>query len=176
MTKAETALGGEITQVTAYSKVYASADMANVIEEIDRDATPANRDQATSLAAVLIGKCRAHGLANGPIDGVDFKLYASGLGEAFMKFPASVGLQAIDGGTGLPSKSAFWPKPFDVVTFCDTIMAKRARAKVMAQRHMAEAQRREEERATPEIDYTARAAHVAATLAKARLRQMDGAA
>ena len=146
VTKAENLLGQEVRELTTHSKVYVEADMIAVIEAIDRDATPARFDQATSLAAVLIGKCRANGLANGPIEGLDFKVYTVGLGEAFLKFPASVGVQAVDGGTGIPSKSAFWPKPFDVVKFCEEVMLKRGRAKFMAQRHIDESNRRAAER------------------------------
>ncbi len=154
MIKAQNLLGGELHEITKHSKVYDAGDMAKVISEIDSDFAPSSRDETTTLAALLIGKYRMSGSPNGPVGEKDFKVYAVGLAEAFAKFPASVGLLAIDGGAGVPSKSPYWPKPFDIVEFCKDVMAKRMRAKVMAQRHIAEVKRRENEsREEAPIDY-----------------------
>ncbi len=179
MIRAQNLLGGELRDVTKSSKVYDAGDMARVIAKIDADATPATRDDTTSLAALLIGKYRMSGSPNGPIGEKDFKVYAVGLAEAFAKFPASVGLQAIDGGAGIPSKSPYWPKPFDIVYFCQDVMAKRARAKVMAQRHIAESKRRAEERrdqsSQAPIDWEHRKRRVEEIMKGFRAQTMDQA-
>ena len=145
MAKAEKSLGETLVEVTKYSKVYSSGDMMRVIALIEMDSDICTRDESTSLAAALISKCRANALAGGPFGESDFKLYAVGIAEAFRKFPASVGYQAVNGGTGLPATLAFWPRPFDIVTFCEQIIGRRRTAKAMAQRHLAEAKRRKEE-------------------------------
>ena len=179
LAKAEGKLGAELIEITQYSRIYNADDMRQIIAIIDANQLPASKDEATSLAAILIAKCRAHGLANGPIGDRDFKIYAVGLGEAFLKFPATIGQQAVNGGTGLPSTSAFWPKPFDVVQFCKNAMAMRSRAKVMAQRHITESKRRSDEdaerRRTPEKSVEERRAFVAKVMANSRLKSMSDA-
>lgn len=178
--KAQDLLGTELRDITAYSKVYASQDMAAVIAAIDADAAPCARGEAATLTAMLIGKSRMSGMPNGPIGDDDMKVYSLGLFEAFSKFPLTIGLQAIDGGTGIPAQTPFWPKPHDVVKFCQALMQKRATAKIMAQRHMTEAKRREAELAekqnTKPVDYEARRRRVAEILGPEKLQQMDDVA
>lgn len=179
ISKAQTVLGSEIIEVTKYSKLYDSADMRRVIDAIDEDAGPAGRDETTSLAAMLIGKYRMSGAPNGPVGEKDFKLYAIGLQEAFANFPASIGLQAVDGGTGVPSKSPYWPKPYDIVEFCKKIMDQRRCAKVNALRHIAESKRRaenrEDEKEESEEQWQARKARVAKMMQEfhAGIKQVD---
>lgn len=178
--KTQNILGNELREITKHSKVYDAGDMAAVIAAIEADAAPASRDESTTLAAILIGKCRMNGAANGPMSPRDFEVYALGLAEAFAKFPATVGLVAIDGGAGIPSQTPFWPKAFDIVKFCQALMQKRATAKIMAQRHMTEAKRREAELAEKQnaqpVDYEARRRRVAEMLGPAKLQQMDDVA
>ena len=148
-----TRLLGELYPVTAQTKLYISADMEKIIASIDADMTPANRDQAGTITAKLISSYRMSGVQGGPSSDTDFKQYTLRLFETYSQFPASIGWQSVDPGTGIPSKTPYWPKPFDIVQFCETVMAKRRFARVMAQRHITEskrrAQEREDERAPP---------------------------
>jgi hypothetical protein len=121
--------------------------MAKVISEIENDSRLANRDEVTALSAMFLAKAgvKNHGL--GSSDVRDFEVYVLGLAEAFSQFPASIGWEAIHGGRGVLAKLEYKPKPSDIVKFCAALMQKRATAKVMAQRHIAESKRRAQEHA-----------------------------
>lgn len=141
-----TRLLGELTPVNAQTRLYLAADMARVIATIDADMALATRDEAATITAKLISSYRMSGVQGGPLDESDFKQYTLRIFETYSKFPASIGWQSVEPSSGIPSKKCYWPKPFDVVEFCESIMAKRRTAKVMAQRHIAESKRRAAER------------------------------
>lgn len=82
-----------------------------------------------------------------PSTSKDFALYTLKLHEAFSQFSYAIGLAIVHGGTGLPAKNPYKPKPADVVAFGNAERDKLLNTKSMAQRHIAEARRRAEAKA-----------------------------
>jgi hypothetical protein len=145
MAKAERLLGN-LENVNSHTRLYDPVYMEKVIASIDGDMSLPDQNVATTITAKLISCYRMSGLQGGPINHSDFKQYTLRIFETYRMFPASIGWQSVEPSTGIPSKKSYWPKPFDVVEFCETVLAKRRTAKVMAQRHIAESKRRAAER------------------------------
>lgn len=139
---------GPLKPVTEYSRLISPEACDRVIANADAHMTPCSRDQASSLVAQLI-----HADPGLALDRRDderersFQAYALKLHEAFCVFSYAVGLQIVHGGTGVPATVPYRPKPSDVRATGDKIVGHIRDAKTMAQRHKAEAQRRENQRA-----------------------------
>lgn len=119
-----------------------------IIATVDRDLLPVTREQATSLVAELLGAYPGvKGNLASDEQRRDFQVYTVKLFEAFSAYSFVIGKAAVHGATGIPSKQRFKPQPSDIVDFCEAEKHRRLDVKTMAQRHIAESQRRQRERA-----------------------------
>lgn len=152
----------------------APADCQRVIETMDAAMLPCSTEEAARLVVELLASHPERAKMKAE---KDYPIYCVRLGEAFQMFPYDVGKMAIDGGSGIPSKHGFKPKPADIISFCKAEVDRRADLKIMAQRHITEFKRRQEEKAeeakferTPE-----RQAEIQAKIAELRNhRNSDG--
>lgn len=124
------------------------ADADRIIAGVDDALVPCSRNEAATLVAQLIGAYPdVLMMRDDPSTSKDFKLYTLKLHEAFSQFSLRVGESIVHGGTGLPAQNPYRPKPADVVAFGKKHVDMLINTKSMAQRHLAEARRRREEKA-----------------------------
>lgn len=127
------------------------ADADRIIAGVDDALMPCSRNEAATLVAQLIGAYPdVLMMRDDPATSKDFKLYTLKLHEAFSQFSLRVGEAIVHGGTGLPAQNPYRPKPADVVAFGKKHVDMLVNTKSMAQRHLAEARRRREEKAAEE--------------------------
>ncbi len=145
----------------------------STIARLDAEPRYCTPQQAALLAAELISAYPELILRSRNKDEArEFKAYSVKLIEAFSVHPYSVGKAVVHGGTGLPSKLAYSPKPADVAKAiaaeearlalirANAFAHKAERARRLAQQAEDEAWRRERER----VPAAERAARVQALL------------
>lgn len=143
-----TNLLGKLDEVTEKTQLVQIPDAERIIAGVNERMVPCSRNQAATLVAQLIGAYPDIAMMrDDPSTSKDFTLYTLKLHEAFLQFSYSIGLAIVHGGTGLPAKSPYKPKPADVVAFGNAERDKLLNTKSMAQRHIAEAKRRSEAKA-----------------------------
>lgn len=165
-----TSLLGKLDEVTEKTRLIQIADAERIIAGVDERMAPCSRNQTATLVAQLIGAYPDIAMMrDDPSTSKDFALYTLKLHEAFSQFSYAIGLAIVHGGTGLPAKNPYKPKPADVIAFGNAERDKLLNTKSMAQRHIAEARRRaqakaieaEFERNRPSADERARQAREA---------------
>lgn len=144
-------LFGKIEEVTDRTQLLRVEDAHRLIAGVDERMTPCTRNEAATLVAQLIGAYPDLAMMrDDPSTSKDFTLYVLKLHEAFSQFSYAIGLAIVHGGTGLPAKNPYKPNPANVVKFGEAERDKLLAVKTMAQRHIAEAKRRAEEKAKAE--------------------------
>lgn len=143
-----TSLLGKLDDVTEKTQLVQIPDAERIIAGVDARMQPCTRNEAATLVAQLIGAYPDIAMMrDDPSTSKDFALYTLKLHEAFSQFSYAIGLAIVHGGTGLPAKNPYKPKPADVVAFGNAERDKLLNTKSMAQRHIAEARRRAEAKA-----------------------------
>jgi hypothetical protein len=146
-----TRLLGKLDEVTDKTQLVHPVDAQRVIDGVDDRMRPCTRNEAATLVAQLIGAYPDIAMMrDDPSTSKDFALYTLKLHEAFSQFSYAIGQAIVHGGTGLPSKSPYRPKPADVVAFGNAERDRLLNTKTMAQRHLAESRRRAEQKAKDE--------------------------
>lgn len=138
---------GTLAPVTQNGRLIDPQDCRRIIAACDRDMVPCTRDECTTLVAELIGCYPDIQQKMAYSRNVDTVIYVAKMNEAMAQFSWAIGKAIVNGGTGLPAKNPYKPKPADIVSFGEAELAKRQNVKTMAQRHLAEAARREKEAA-----------------------------
>jgi hypothetical protein len=150
MSKA-TRLFAKIDEVTERTQLLQPADAHRLIAGVDERLVLCTRNEASILVVQLLGAYPDIAMMrDDPSTSKDFALYIVKLHEAFSQFSYAIGLAIVHGGTGLPAKSPYKPKPNDITKFGEAERDKLLAVKTMAQRHIAEAKRRAEEKAKVE--------------------------
>lgn len=146
MAKAMTAFQN-LRDLTPHDRLIAGDDARRLIATVDAQLLPCSRNEATSLVAeLLLAYPSARPSPNDREAQRDFEGYSLKLFEAFRAFSFVIGKAAVSGATGIPAKQRFKPQPSDIVEFCTAERDRRLTVKTMAQRHLAEAARRERQR------------------------------
>jgi hypothetical protein len=182
MAKAERSLG-ELKPITSQSRLIDPDSCKRIIASFEADMAPATRDDLTSTVAELIACYRDLSFSQDRSRQIEMQASVVKLAEAFSPYPAAVCKAAVHAATGIPATVKYWPKPHDVVTFCEALMLRRRTVIVMAQRHLDEARNRwrerKEESTQPQSTPEQRAAAVARwnhVKAGLTLKSMSGAA
>lgn len=135
-----------LEDVTKYSKCYRSDDMRDVLNLIKLRIVDAHPTEVAAVTLKLISCYRQSIPLEGKSQIKDFEEYARRLSDAFMPYPLVITREAVDAATGIPSKHPYWPKPFDIVKFCESKVTSTNVVKLMAERHLAERVRRDKEK------------------------------
>lgn len=161
-----------MTTVSERTSLVTPLDRDRIEATIDAQMAKCTQEQAVAFTAQLIAaNPNFQTNKRTPEEERDHKIYVVKLAQAFMEIPYVVGLQAVHGGKGIPSKVAFRPTPADVLAFAKSAVERLQNVKSMMALHKREHERREKEKAEESkyqtTDPEARNARVQAAVAGA---------
>ena len=135
---------GTLRPVSENERLFAVEACQRVIAAMDLELTPCSRDEGTTFVATLLSAYPAVlDRDRSEIAQREFGLYANRLFEAFSMFSAAVCHVIVHGGKGVPAKQKYKPQPSDIIAAGNAEVEKIRAVKTMAQRQIAEHERRE---------------------------------